>query len=107
MAAFRFSVAARADLLAIAANTLEKWGAEQADRYLDRLQVCCQLVAAHPVLARPCDDIRPGYFRFTEGRHVLYFKRDEQGDVLIVRILHDRMEAARHISAANETEQEG
>jgi toxin ParE1/3/4 len=68
MAAFRFSVAACGDLLAIAAHTLENWGAEQADPYLDRLQACCQLVATHPVLARPCDDVRPGYFRFTEAR---------------------------------------
>ena len=34
MATVRFSVAARDELRAIAAHTLESWGAEQADRCL-------------------------------------------------------------------------
>jgi len=93
MGRFRFSVAARADLRDIASHTLEAWGPAQARRYLDQLQACCERVAENPVLARPCDGVRPGYFRVTEGRHTLFFRRDP-GGVLIVRILHDRMEPA-------------
>jgi toxin ParE1/3/4 len=80
MTGFRFSVAARADLLDIAAHTLETWGAAQASRYLDQLQACCQAVTESPVRARPCDDVRPGYFRITEGRHVLFFARHLSDD---------------------------
>jgi plasmid stabilization system protein ParE len=44
----RFSQRAEADLMAIGAYTVDRWGAEQAVRYLDSLERCCRRLAENP-----------------------------------------------------------
>ena len=90
MALFRFSRRAEADLLAIGAYTLRTWGEDQADRYIDGLEACCQMLAGNPALGRACDDIRPGLRRMEHGRHVVLC-RQAAGGILVSRILHQRM----------------
>ena len=90
MALFRFSRAAEADLLAIGAYTLRTWGEEQAVRYIDGLEACCQMLADNPALGRGCDDIRPGLRRMEHGRHVVFY-RPAAGGILVSRILHQRV----------------
>jgi len=41
------------------------------------------------------DDIRPGYRRFPHESHVIFYMVDAE-DILIVRILHKRMDALRN-----------
>lgn len=90
MAALRFSRNAKADLLRIGAYTLETWGATQAARYLNDLELCAKMLAVNPSLGRACDWIRPGLRRFEKGRHVLFYRPEEQG-VLVSRVLHQSM----------------
>jgi len=90
MATVRFSRSAKADLLSIGVYTLETWGVAQAERYLDGLELCAKLLAGNPALGRTCDWIRPGLFRFEKGRHVLFYRRQEDG-ILVSRILHRSM----------------
>jgi toxin ParE1/3/4 len=94
--AYRFSRRADADLIDIAEYGEPRWGETRAIAYLDALLEAAQRVADMPGIGRACDHIRPGYFRIEEGRHVLFFKRDERG-ILIVRVLHDTMDPLRHI----------
>jgi len=42
------------------------------------------------------EDIRAGYRKIGVGSHVMYF-REREGTLEIVRILHRRMDVARHI----------
>jgi toxin ParE1/3/4 len=95
VAAFRFSRRAEADLLGIGAHTLRTWGEDQAIRYLDDLEVCCQMLAENPTLGRACDEVRPGLRRMERGRHVIFY-REEGGGILVSRILHQRMLPERH-----------
>ena len=90
MAALYFSRSAKADLLTIGAYTLETWGAAQAERYLDGLEQCAKVLAANPLLGRQCMWIRPGLRRFEKGRHILFYRRVEDG-IFISRILHQSM----------------
>ena len=90
MALFRFSRRAEADLLAIGAYTLRTWGEEQAVRYLDGLDACCQGLADNPALGRACDRIRSGLRRMEHGRHVVFY-RQVAGGILVSRISHQRM----------------
>jgi toxin ParE1/3/4 len=103
VATYRFSLSAEGDLEGILAYSIDEWGIEQTARYRDQLLGCCQLIAQQTMLGRSCDDIRPGYLRIQEGRHVLFFKRDAAG-VLVVRILHDCMNPFRHIEDDDEDE---
>ncbi len=95
MAEYRLSPAAERDLEGIAAFTRDQWGAEQASRYMDRLFAAFDELARAPKTAPACDHIRPGYRRRGVERHVIYFRVASYG-VAIVRVLHDRMDAARH-----------
>lgn len=48
------------------------------------------------MMAPTCDDIRAGYRRRHVERHTVYFTIAPYG-VAIVRVLHQRMDAARHL----------
>ena len=95
MAAYRFSQRAESDLLSIGTYTLETWGEEQLLRYMEKLENCFQTLAENPNLGRPCDHIRSGLRRITEGKHVIFYRQERRG-ILISRILHERMLPERH-----------
>lgn len=96
MARARLTLRAEADLLEIADYTLRTWGEAQCDRYLQRLEQSCQRLADHEVLGRPCDEIRPGLRRREEGKHVIFYRRCDE-DIVVVRILHERMLPGLHL----------
>ncbi len=50
------------------------------------------------VVSRNRDDLRPGLQMATCGRHCVFFEAD-QSRVLVVRVLHDRMDDQRHLDA--------
>jgi toxin ParE1/3/4 len=63
VALFRNSRRAEADLLNIGAYTLLILGEDQAIRYVDDIEICCQLLAENPALGRSCEDVRQGLRR--------------------------------------------
>ncbi len=71
-------------------RTLRTWGEAQAARYLTELEACCQMLADNPEPGRGCDDIRPGLRRMESRKHVIFYRRESKG-ILVVRILHQRM----------------
>jgi toxin ParE1/3/4 len=95
VAAFRFSRLAEADLRSIGDYTFRTWGEAQADRYMTELEDCCKRLARNPGLGRLCDYVRPGLRRMERGRHVVFY-RQEPGGILIVRLLHQSMLPERH-----------
>lgn len=96
MAEYRLAPAAERDLEDIATYTRDQWGTEQASRYTDRLTIAFEELARAPKAAPACDHIRPGYRRRSVERHVIYFRIAPYG-IAVVRILHDRMDATRHV----------
>lgn len=96
MAEYRLTPAAERDLESIWIHTRQQWGGEQANRYIDSLIAVFADLAQSPKTAPACDHIRPGYRRRSVERHVIYFRATAYG-IAIVRILHDRMDAPRHL----------
>jgi toxin ParE1/3/4 len=96
VARFRLTVRAEADLLEIADYTLRTWGEAQCDRYLAELEHCCQRLADHPILGRPCDAIRAGLRRREQGKHVVFYLRTGE-DIIVLRILHEHMLPELHL----------
>jgi toxin ParE1/3/4 len=96
MAEYRLSPAAERDLERIWKYTLGEWGLEQADRYADLLTAAFQALAESPKSAPACDHIRQGYRRRNVERHMIYFRVTDYG-IAIIRVLHDRMDAPRHV----------
>jgi len=87
---YTLSLLAEGDLDDIGAYTRREWGDAQCARYLDQLENACQFLADDSRRGRPCDDIRPGLFRYETGRHVVFFRRLPSG-IRVQRFLHDRM----------------
>jgi toxin ParE1/3/4 len=96
MAEYRLSPAAEHDLENIWRYTRRQWSLQQADRYIDMLRAAFAELADAPMVASACDHIRPGYRRFQVERHIIYFRNAPYG-IAVIRILHDRMDAPRHL----------
>jgi toxin ParE1/3/4 len=96
MAEYRLTPAAEHDLEAIWAYTAQRWGVPQASDYLDSMTAAFAALARAPETAPACEQIRPGYRRRKVEQHMIYFRITHYG-IAIVRILHDRMDAARHL----------
>ncbi|HEX8614433.1 MAG TPA: type II toxin-antitoxin system RelE/ParE family toxin [Telluria sp.] len=96
MAEYRLSPAARADLESIWRHTFDRWGIEQAERYIDTLTQAFDDLAETPGIARTCDNIRQGYRRFVVEKHTVYFRITRWG-ISIIRVLHVKMDAPRHL----------
>ena len=91
MTAFHLTRKAKEDLKSIARFTSQRWGRAQRDQYLGRLDHCFRLLAENQGLGQACDDIRPGYRKMHEGRHVIFYRPTADG-IEIVRILHGSMD---------------
>ena len=98
MAEFRLSPRAQRDLDGIFDYTVGQWGLPQALRYTDLIEIACARLAEGPLQAEGCAYIRPGYRRRRVEQHVIYFRQTDYG-IAIVRILHQSMDAAKHLSA--------
>ena len=117
MARYRLSELAKNDLAAILRRSEGLHGREARIRYRACLTAAMRRVAADPQGAVSADrsDLFPGIRSFpirlsrdesreapvTNPVHVIFYRVMEPGIVEIVRVLHERMEAARHIDAAN------
>jgi toxin ParE1/3/4 len=96
VSAYVLSPAAQADLDEIWDFGEATWGADRAELYLRALQRGVETIASDPRRGRACDEIRPGYFKFRVGSHILFY-RWENSRANVVRILHQRMDFDRHL----------
>ena len=78
---------ARADLEAIWIYTVEQWGVEQAERYLQGFFSCFEELAANPRLGRERNDVKAGYRSFPQGRHLVFYVIAPEG-VEVIGIVH-------------------
>jgi toxin ParE1/3/4 len=60
---------------------------------------------AGTVVSRDRGDLRPGLQVATSGRHCVFFEAD-QSRILVVRVLHDRMDYPRHLEADTSDDRE-
>ena len=90
------SAKADADIVAIAETTIERWGFAQAEKYVLGLHETFRMLAAFPDLGREAGDIRPGYRKVETASHAVFYRKTDDG-VLIVRVLHQRMDFGRHL----------
>ncbi len=67
-----------------------------AQRYTDLIEAACARLANARLLSQDCSVIRPGYRRRNVEQHTIYFRQTSYG-IAVIRILHQRMDAARHL----------
>jgi toxin ParE1/3/4 len=96
MTGYTLTPAAQDDLDGIWDYTAATWGEEQAVRYLEGLRDACRELAQGERQSRPVD-VRAGYRKCQVGQHVLFFQTADTGGIIVVRILHQRMDVSRHL----------
>jgi toxin ParE1/3/4 len=85
------------DLEKIWLYTLSEWNQEQADAYTSSILARLNWLADNPSAGKPRGDIKPGYFCFPEGRHLIfYIMPDNRVDV--IGIPHQSTDVARHLT---------
>lgn len=93
---YKFTVQAKRDLDQIRDYTLETSGADQAYLYVGELRGGFESVDHDPGVGKARPDLANGMRSFAVGRHLVFYTRHE-GDVIIVRILHQRMDPHPHM----------
>lgn len=101
MAAYSLSGKAVSDLDDIYEYTILNFGLEQARAYLLGLHERFQILADNPGVGRSAAQLAPDLGRHEYQSHIIFYIPKETG-VLIVRVLHTRMDAKRHFAESNE-----
>ena len=91
MPSYSLSPEAKKDLLNIRADTQNKWGNQQAQKYIDALKKRCDELAQSPYIGRERPEIKPDYRSIAEGKHVIFYRVGDSG-IEILRIAHGRMD---------------
>ena len=97
MAEFRLTRQARASLMQIGLYTQQRWGRQQRVDYLKMIDGCFQRLADDPMQGKARPDIHGQLRSFPVGKHVVFYLIKEKGLVVIVNVLHERMDPFRHL----------
>ncbi|MBE0487091.1 type II toxin-antitoxin system RelE/ParE family toxin [Marinobacter sp.] len=87
---------AESDLIGIWLYTCEEWGVNQADTYLDQLETGMKQLINHPLLGTNYEHVFPGYRRLQVEHHAVFYQVLEP-EVLVVRVLHEDMDAPERL----------
>jgi len=87
---------ARADLKSIRRHSSRTWGEDRTSRYMDAIRDTLKGLVRGTAVTRNRDDLRPGLQMATSGRHCIFFETSSSR-VLVVRVLHDRMDYRRRL----------
>lgn len=75
--------------------TFRNWSREQADSYHHDLVAAFQGLAAGVKTGRSVD-VREGYFKYAVGSHFVFYRLSDSS-LDVIRVLHQRMDAKRHL----------
>lgn len=94
MARFELSAEALRDLQTIADHGIDTLGHQRASAYFDLPEVRLGQLARRPQVARTREEPGPGLLSFPHESQLIYFQPSAEG-IVVVRILHQRQDAAR------------
>jgi toxin ParE1/3/4 len=98
MAEYIISEKALDDLNNIWIYTAENWSVKQANRYYNLIMDEIEFVAVNFETTIDFGSIRKNYRYSKVKSHVIFCKRDENSEMEVVRILHERMDIKNRIN---------
>ena len=98
MGGFKLTRKAREDLKSIAIYTQKKWGKNQRVIYIKQFDDAFHMLAKKPDTGKPCDYIKPGYRKFPNSSHLIFYREISDNYIEIVRILHKRMDVEQELA---------
>jgi len=84
------------DLEQIWLYTLQEWGIGQADKYIRTMISRFEWLSENSQMGKRRKDIKPGYYSFPEGSHVIFYTLTGYG-IDIIGIPHQRMDVIGHL----------
>ncbi len=97
MAKYKLTNKAVDDLTKIWNYTFDKWSENQADKYYLMLLENCNEVACNPELGKYYSGVTELLLGFKAGRHIIFYRKIEENEVEITRILHEHMDLKNRI----------
>ena len=94
---YRLRSLAQDDLESIWLYTREQWSVEQADIYLEALIKRFEWLAENPMLGKPRNDLKQGYYCFPEGRHLIFYTL-KNNQVEIIGIPNQRVDIVDYLA---------
>jgi len=76
----------------------EEWGIEQADKYIRLLVSRFTWISENPLLGKKRNDVKPGYYCFPEGMHLIFYIIGKTG-IDIIGIPHQNMDILTHLES--------
>jgi toxin ParE1/3/4 len=92
MANYKLTNKAVEDLTKIWNYTFEFWSENQADKYYETLIQTCQKIANNPDLGKKYESIYQGLSGVKVNKHILFYRKMNNEQVEITRILHEKMD---------------
>ncbi len=78
-------------------RTVKTWLEKQADEYYNMLISACNLLLSKSTItSKKYEGIMPDLYGLHCGHHIIFYAFRPQGNILIVRILHERMDFKRY-----------
>lgn len=84
------------DIKEIYKHTVRQYGFAQGHKYLEGLYTCFAMLGLHPDAGHAAVTISKSYRRFEYESHVIFYKK-RKADIWIIRVLHEKMDAGRHL----------
>jgi len=91
------SAPARNDLRLIGEYTQREWGLNQKKKYLGQIKNSFKAICETPGLGKLRDDIDKGLSSYSVQKHIVFY-REIKSELLVIRVLHERMDSDRHLS---------
>lgn len=86
------------DLTNIWKYTVDAWSEQQADDYYRMLIASCQRITENPQLfGLKYEEIAEGLHGYRANKHIIFYQILADGDILIIRILQQRMDLKRRM----------
>jgi len=89
---YRISEKAVEDLEYIWTYTLHKWSIEQADRYYNLIINEIEFITKNFMSGKSMDHIKNGYRVTVVKSHLIFYRKSQDNQVEVIRILHQRMD---------------
>ena len=98
MAKYHLTNKAVEDLTNIWEYTVDTWSERQADDYYNMLIASCRKITENPrLLGLKYEEIAEGLYGYRANRHIIFYRILADRDILVIRILHQRMDLKHRV----------
>ncbi|RLD41241.1 MAG: type II toxin-antitoxin system RelE/ParE family toxin [Bacteroidetes bacterium] len=86
------------DLSQIWNYTYYKWSEIQADVYYNMLIDSCEYISENTNLGKNYEEIATYLFAYKVGRHIIFYQKQNEENILVIRILHQQMDLKNRLA---------